>query len=215
MTGDKFRDQPPTTDPPKPTLTEQELQNLTVALQSLQIRLRQAVEGFNNGPKGGRDGAIASVEAVLMFFTALLTTGIFPDLVDERLQAPLVRLHTDLMALDDGTVGAMLAPAKPPKGGRARASALYNAFIAAALFSVERLCELGLTESEAARAVAEALNDEGFKLARRGRGGDRRVTSGTLRNWRKKLADMPEALATYKAQTQHSCHQMQSSGQAI
>jgi hypothetical protein len=145
-------------------LTQEEIHHISDAFNFLYHGLREAKSRFENpvAHDGGRDGAIHALEYVLKFFTVLERTEVYPLIVRDGVHAPLARLYSDLMSLDDGMVSAMIAPIK--KRGRARASAAYDALKGIAAFTVRRLTATGIRPLEARKLVASELAKRGTAL---------------------------------------------------
>ncbi len=150
----------------------QELHLLYAAFNFLYDGLRDAKRLFEAGDGAGREGAIHALETMLKFLSR------FQPVLDEGLDAPLVRLFDALMNLDDGAVQPLLQHV-PHRGG-ARASALRESMIGVAAFAVNRLCAAGLSAPEAYAFVARTLQAEGVTAAR---GRFRQVTVSTVRAW--------------------------------
>jgi hypothetical protein len=163
------------------SLSPQDIEDLKAAFDFLYCGLREAKRRFETGDDSGRDGAIHAVETVVKFLSG------FEPVVAEALHTPLARLFTDLMALNDGTRSAILAPS--PTSGRTRANAGYDALKGIAVFTVRRLEATGMRPTEARKIVAETLNKLNIRPARKGSsGGSGRITERSLRAWREAIA---------------------------
>jgi hypothetical protein len=170
----------------------------TEALNFLCEGLKEAKQRFQAGQDGGRDGAIHALEMVLKFL------GLFEPVRAAALHAPLARLFTDLMALDDGEVSPLLAPRK--RSGRARANPAYDALKGAVVFTVQRLAATGLTQPEARRIVADEMARLGVRPARKGSNlGSGRFSERTLRKWQDDIGINETATDTLKLlEVEHS-----------
>jgi hypothetical protein len=154
---------------------------LAEALQILWRELREAKQRFQSGQDAGRDGAIHALETIVKFL------GLFDTVRDEALHAPLARLSSDLMSLDDGTASAMLTPRR--RRGRARASSFYDATKGVAVFTVQRVAATGITYPNARRMVATKLAEIGVRPARKGSDkGTGEFSERTLRKWQDDVA---------------------------
>jgi hypothetical protein len=176
------------TDAAQCVLSPEEIQHISDAFNFLYHGLREAKARFENpaAHDGGRDGAIHALEYVLKFFTALEGTEVYPLIVRGGVHAPLVRLYSDLMSLNDGMVSAMLAPMK--KRGRARAGAAYDAMKGIAAFTVRRLTATGIRPPEARKVVASELAKLGIRPTRKGsEEGVREFSERTLRKWQEDI----------------------------
>jgi hypothetical protein len=174
----------PSNDAAACVLTEEGIQHISDAFDYLYHGLKEAMRRFENpdAQDAGRDGAIHALEYVLKFFTVIERTGVYPFIAAEGVHAPLARLHSDLMSLDDGMVSAMLMRKK--KSGRARASSFYDGLKGIVVFTVRRLRATGVSLPEARRMVASVLAKQGIQPAREGsRGGTGELTDRTLRKW--------------------------------
>src|SRR5262249_29312151 len=93
--------------------------------------LERATLQFAEDKDAGRSGVVAALETVLRFLqqSSVISSHGFI--------APLARLHSDLLALDDGNVSSLLAPKS--RSGRARASDFYDGLKGLAVFTVQAL----------------------------------------------------------------------------
>jgi hypothetical protein len=154
---------------------------ITQAFDFLFSELRDAKRLFDAGNDAGREGVIHAVEVVIKFLS------LFELVKNESLHAPLARLFTDLMALNDGVASTMLAP--KARSGRARASGAYDALKGIAVFTVRRLQATGMQPVDARKAVASALDKLNVRPARKGSaGGTGQITERTLRTWEEQIA---------------------------
>jgi hypothetical protein len=172
-------------------LSPQEIQHIAHAFNFLFHGLKEAGQRFNNptAEDGGRDGATHALESVLKFFACLDRLDIYPLIVKEAVNAPLARLFTDLMALDDGNVSPMLRPKRRSRGGGTRANATYDALKGVAVFTTDRLVALGKNHTEARKSVAVRLGQEGVRPARKGsRDGSMQFSERTIRGWEEQIA---------------------------
>jgi hypothetical protein len=154
---------------------------ITQAFDFLFLGLREAKRVFETGDDAGREGAIHAVEIVIKFLSRF-------DLVkSESLHAPLARLFTDLMALNDGVASTMLKP--KARSGRARSSGAYDALKGIAVFTVRRLEATGMQPVEARKTVASTLDKLNVRPARKGSdGGTGQITERTVRTWEGQIA---------------------------
>ena len=143
--------------------------------------LERATLQFAENGDAGRSGVIAALETVLRFlqqYSVISSHGFI---------APLARLHSDLLALDDGNVSALLAPKS--RSGRARASGFYDGLKGLAVFTVEALTITSMSRIDARKAVARRLNELGISPARKGsKHASGKITERTLRDWQEDIA---------------------------
>lgn len=155
--------------------------SITQAFDFLFSGLRDAKSLFETGDDAGHEGVIHAVEIVIKFLS------LFDPVKSESLHAPLARLFSDLMALDDGVASKMLVPKS--RSGRARASGAYDALKGIAVFTVWRLQATGMQPVDARKAVASTLDKLKVRPARKGSaGGMGQITERTLRNWEEQIA---------------------------
>jgi hypothetical protein len=162
-------------------------------LDDLRGNLVEAVRLFDPREKGGREGAIHSVESVLKFLAQI------PSIGDQRLTAPLLALFDGLLNLDDGHTQPILKAAR--KSGRARAGALRESHKGAVAFTVTRLQGAGMSREEALEAVAKTLNRVGV-VASRGRYPS--LTARTIRGWCELIAQD----VGYRGEAAQTCRQL-------
>jgi hypothetical protein len=155
--------------------------------------LQRATTQFSSETQdGGRGSVIAALEVVLRFLQKS------DEMSSHGLITPLARLHSDLEALDDGNVSALLAPKKRP--GRARASGLYDGLKGLAVFTVQALTRW-MDRVDARKAVARKLNELGVSPARKGsKDTSKGITERTLRSWQEDI-DADIGLRTTAART--------------
>jgi hypothetical protein len=154
---------------------------ITQALNFLFSGLHDAKLLFETSSDGGREGTIQAVETIIKFLS------VFDIVKSESLHAPLARLFTDLMALNDGIASTLLTPKARP--GRARASGAYDALKGIAVFTVRRLEATGMRPVGARKAVAGTLCKLKVRPARKGsEHGGRQITERTIRNWQEQIS---------------------------
>jgi hypothetical protein len=90
-------------------------------------------------------------------------------------------LHGALLALNENNVEPILQPTK--RTGRATSSPRRYALIGFAVGAAQQLQWIGLSPSDANKAVARKLTTLGIKPTR----GNDGITAGTLRRWREQL----------------------------
>jgi hypothetical protein len=151
-----------------------DLEALTQIFEALLVLLRHARNLSVGEPRMGAINALHAVLGFLMRFKAVQA---------ERLQVPLMTLHSALLALNENTVEPILETAK--RTGRAASSPRRRALIGIAVGAARRLEWTGLSRKDADRVVAAKLNALGIKPAR----GKSDVTAGTLRRWREKISE--------------------------
>jgi len=175
---------------------------ITQAFDLLFSGLRDAKRLFETGSDAGREGTIHAVEVVIKFLS------VFDLVKSESLHAPLARLFTDLMALNDGVASTMLKP--NAISGRARASGAYDALKGITVFTVRRLQATGMRPVDARKAVASTLDKLNVRPARKGStGGTGQISQRTLRNWEERItADVgchtTAAKTLHEAETEHT-----------
>jgi hypothetical protein len=148
------------------------IESVATAIDMLCDELREAKLLFESGCDTGREGAIHAVEALTKFLMLSETVR------REGLIAPLGVLLSALMSLDDGATQPILR--RRPRRGRSRASAMRDCDIGAAAFTVSRLKELGMHDSDANKLVARRLTKIGVKASR---GRNQTITERTVKGW--------------------------------
>jgi hypothetical protein len=162
-------------------ISPKQIKALNRSFDFLYSGLREAKRRFDAGDDFGRDGAIHALELVIKFLS------LFQPVRAEFLHAPLARLFTDLMALNDGTCSAMLTPSS--RSGRAPANSAYDAMKGMVVFTIRRLEATGMRLPEARKLVAAKLTKLKMRPARSGS----KISSGqvnerTLRGWQQQIA---------------------------
>jgi hypothetical protein len=158
-----------------------ELAALAAAFNQLYVGLEKATIQFAEHDDAGRSGVIAALETVLRF---LQQSSVISS---HGLIMPLARLHSDLLALDDGNLSALLSP--KPRSGRARASGFYDGLKGLAVFTVQALITPSMRRVDARKLVARRLNELGISPARKGsKHPSGKITERTLREWQEYIA---------------------------
>jgi hypothetical protein len=162
-------------------------------------RRLDAAESLGRDGSALRDAPLYALDAVVRFLM------LFEQVHAESLVTLLARLFGDLKSLDDGTVSAMLAPAKRP--GRACAGGFYNHLKGISIFIVQRLKASGMSEREARKAVAQELNRQGIRPARRGSSeGHGLFSERTIKKWAEDIA-ADVGMSTPAAQEFRQCQE--------
>jgi hypothetical protein len=152
-----------------------DLETLNRALAALLVELRLA-RALPAGGTGGRLGAVVALRAAWDFLIH------FEPVLAENLHAPLMSLHSALLALNENNVEPILKPTK--RTGRATSSPRHQSMIGIAVGAAQRLEWTGLSPAEANKAVASKLNALGIKPTR----GKKGVTADTLRRWGEQIS---------------------------
>ena len=165
-----------------------DLLKLNVAVAEMHLLLRYAADLRREGQES--EAARTALRAAVTFISRF-DTG-----VRENLLAPLMKITSALMALDEGTVDPLLRPKRKPKGGRTPDTWERQGLIGWAVGAAHRLQWTGLTPGQADREVAAALHQLGIHPNR----GSGRLTGRTIREWRERVAsDVGGHSATAKA----------------
>jgi hypothetical protein len=155
--------------------------SLSKDLDRFFVSLRGAKRRLDIQEDGGRVAALHALDTVLRYLM------LFERTYTEGLLTPLALLFGDLVSLDGGAVGPMVAPAK--KRGGARASGFYNALKGIAVFVARRLEASGLKRPDARKAVAAELAKMGVRPARKGsRDGTGQISARTIAKWQEDIA---------------------------
>jgi len=149
---------------------------LNQALSVLFGELRVA----RNLPPGETHGRLSAAVALSAAWRFLVH---FDAILSETLHAPLMSLHSALLALSENNIEPILRPKK--QTGRATSSPRRYALIGIVVGAVQQLEWTGYSPTDASKAVAMKLNVLDVKPTR-GKGG---VTEGTLRRWRQGISD--------------------------
>ena len=154
--------------------------NLFKDLDALFASLREAKCRFDAQDDTGRQGALHGLDAILRYLM------LFQIVHVESLLTPLALLFGDLVSLDGGQVGPMVAPVK--KRGGARANSFYNALKGIAVFITFRLEASDMTRRDARIAVAKELANMGVRPARKGsREGSGEFSARTIGKWQEDI----------------------------
>jgi hypothetical protein len=154
-----------------------ELVTLNMGLRYLFEELGTAHDVYASGQH--LDGAYGSLCAIVAFLSMFRPVGV------EGLFVPLAALESALWALDEGVVEPILKPPRPPKSGRARSSVLHQELKGVAVYVAHRLCDLGLSQPEAFKAVSDDLKRIGVKPDR----GSGEIEPRTVRGWCEEVAE--------------------------
>jgi hypothetical protein len=155
--------------------------SLSKDLDRFFVSLREAKRRLDLQEDGGRAAALHAVDAVLRYVM------LFERTYTESLLTPLALLFGDLVSLDGGAVGPMVAPAK--KRGGVHASGFYNALKGIAVFVARRLEASGLKGPDARKAVATELAKMGVRPARKGsHDGAGQISARTIAKWQEDIA---------------------------
>jgi len=173
-------------------LSSAEAKVINDALDLLYCGMREANQHFQTDNEyAGRTGVILALWQALEFFSTL------KPIVDEGLNAPLVRLLGALLNLKDGSVEPLLKSAKSPTGRRI-SGAWHNGLKGATVYTVHCFIKTGLKGPDAHKQIAEILEHAGV-IPARGKG---TITARTIRNWCESLSvDVgchSEAAQTYR-----------------
>jgi hypothetical protein len=191
-----------------------EIKSIDEALGFLFRGLLDANRKFVEGEDAGREGAVASLNAVTEFL------AFFEGTLDHR--QPIISLLNALANLNDGNVLPLLNPGAAGPGRRP-ASHARESDKAMAASTVDRLCETGLGPNEARKMVAQACREAGIKPSRKGakdsRGQEPGITARTVRYWCEKIDEDVgchlQAAQTYKRLKQSWAAKTQTITQAI
>jgi hypothetical protein len=153
------------------TASAGDLPKLNQALEFLFADLRHASELFHQPGDDGRAGAAAALGAMSRFVM------LFERPLAESLQAPMLRLHAALSALNGNKVEPIVKPVA--RRGRSDSSAARLALKGASAGTVRRLLDIGIARPDAFRAVSNQLKKIGVRPER----GPGDITDTTIRHW--------------------------------
>lgn len=165
-----------------------DLPKLNVALAEMYLLLRYAADLWRQRQES--EAVFTAVRAAWTFMSRF-DTG-----VCENLLAPLMKLASALMALDEGTVDPLLKPKRKPKGGRTPDTWERQWLVGWAVGTAHRLQWTDLSPTDADREVAAVLQRLGVRPAR---GASRKMTHRTIRDWRERIAASPHSTAAKAA----------------
>ncbi len=152
-------------------ITTRDLETLNAGLSFFFSDLRRARELFQQSEGHGRSGAIKALGAMWRFI------ALFKEPLAECLHVPILRLQSELRALDQNTVSPILRPVG--ERGRGSSTDARAALIGRAAGAVAQLVEAGLARPEARTWVAKALVELGVRPER----GSGEMTERTVREW--------------------------------